>query len=233
MAEWWEDFFDEAYVTTWAEDAAFDQTAEDAAHLVELLGLPAGATILDAPCGFGRFSGPLHAAGHDVTGLDFSEIQIRMAEERNPGPAYVVGDMREPPAGPFDAVLNLYSSFGYFEDPAADRACLTAWHDVLRPGGQLVIETMHRDRLAWFHGQEMDPGSRLERIETDWIGGTNTSTVNLDGEERSFTFRLYTATDFLHMLTDAGFTDIEMFGGLDRRPLEPSTRLTIRARRLG
>ncbi|HEX9765715.1 MAG TPA: class I SAM-dependent methyltransferase [Nitriliruptorales bacterium] len=228
--EWWEDFFDEAYVETWADEAAFDQTAEDVPLLIGLLDLPAGARIIDIPCGFGRFAGPLHDAGFDVTGVDLSEVQIRLAEERNPGPAYLVGDMREPPAGPFDAVLNLYSSFGYFEDPADDRACLDAWYRVLAPGGQLVIETMHRDRLAWLHGQQIED-SALERVDTDWMGGTNTSTVNVGGEQRTFTFRLYTATDYLNMLTEAGFADIEMFGGLDGSPLDPTKRLAIRARR--
>lgn len=144
-ASWWETFFDEAYVRAWESDGAFQSTDEAVADLLGFLRLEPGAAILDIPCGFGRFAGPLHEAGHDVVGVDASPDQIRLAREHHPGPRYELGDMRDPPPGPFDAVLNLYSSFGYFDDPADDAACLRAWHQVLRPGGTLVLESMHRD----------------------------------------------------------------------------------------
>jgi SAM-dependent methyltransferase len=139
--------------------------------------------------------------------------------------------MREPPAGPFDAVMNLYSSFGYFEDPDDDVNCLRAWYRVLRPGGTLVLESMHRDRLAWLWGRESDPGTRRETGMTDWTTGVRTSYVQVDGETRMFQVRLYTATDLVGMMTETGFASIEVYGGLDGSPLDPSTRLAIRARR--
>ncbi len=76
-APWWRTFFDEAYVDAWATDGAFDETDEATAQLVDFLGLPTGARVLDIPCGFGRFSRPLHDAGHDVTAVDASSDQIR------------------------------------------------------------------------------------------------------------------------------------------------------------
>lgn len=158
-APWWRTFFDDAYVDAWAADGAFESTDEVAAQLIDFLDLPSRARVLDIPCGFGRFSQPLHDAGYDVVGVDGSDDQIRLAQQRHPGPTYLVGDMREPPSGPFDAVLNLYSSFGYFDDPADDIRCLSAWYEVLRPGGMLVLETMHRDRLAWLWGQDHDAGT--------------------------------------------------------------------------
>lgn len=228
---WWETFFDQAYVDAWGADGAFDRTEEDVPQLVKLLGLPPGARVLDIPCGFGRFAGPLHDAGYDVTGIDASTVQIELARNRHPGPEYAVGDMRSPPPGPFDAILNLYSSFGYFDDPEDDRRCLTAWHGALRPGGTLVIETMHRDRLAWLWGEPLEPGTRKEEGWTDWRTGVRTSTVELGGQRREFRCRLYSVTEYIGMLEEAGFADIDIFGGLDASPFDPSTRLTIRARR--
>lgn len=227
--DWWETFFDDAYVEAWAADGAFESTGEAAAQLIDLLELGAGTRVLDIPCGFGRFAGPLHEAGFEVVGVDGSPDQIRLARERNPGPDYAVGDMREPPPGPFDAVLNLYTSFGYFDDPEEDVRCLRAWHDVLRPGGVLILETMHRDRLAWLWGRDHDPGARRETGVTDWVTGVRHATVEIGGETRPFRMRLYTATELVRMLTDTGFTRIEVLGGLDRAPLDPSTRLAIRA----
>lgn len=229
---WWQGFFDRAYVDTWEADGAFEGTEEEVDQLVTFLrSLPDGARLLDIPCGFGRFSAPLQDAGFEVTGVDLSEDQIQLARERNPGPTYEVGDMREPPPGPFDAVLNLYSSMGYFEDPADDLAALRAWHDVLAPGGLLVIETMHRDRVAWLWRQDFDPGVRKEEGWTDWATGVRTSTVEVAGEQRQFRIRLYTATDLVRMVTAAGFTEVEVFGGLEEAPLDPSRRLALRARR--
>lgn len=228
---WWETFFDDAYVQAWESDGAFRSTDADAADLLGFLQLEPGADVLDIPCGFGRFSRALHRAGHHVVGVDASADQIRLAGEHHPGPRYELGDMREPPPGPFDAVLNLYSSFGYFDDPADDAACLRAWYRVLRPGGILVLETMHRDRLAWLWGQTTDVGARTEFGSTDWTTGVRTSHVEVDGGTRMFRLRLYTATDIVRLLTDAGFTGIEVYGGLDGAPLDPSTRLAIRARR--
>lgn len=230
-APWWRTFFDDAYVDAWAADGAFESTDEVAAQLIDFLDLPSRARVLDIPCGFGRFSQPLHDAGYDVVGVDGSDDQIRLAQQRHPGPTYLVGDMREPPSGPFDAVLNLYSSFGYFDDPADDIRCLSAWYEVLRPGGMLVLETMHRDRLAWLWGQDHDPGTRRETDTTDWTTGVRTASVQIDGQTRTFTVRLYTATDLIRMMREIRFIDIEAFGGLDSSQLDPSKRLAIRARR--
>lgn len=229
--DWWQSFFDDAYVEAWETDGAFESTQEEATQLLDFLGVEREALVLDIPCGFGRFSGPLQEAGLRVVGVDSSADQIRLARERNPGPHYVVGDMRQPPPGPYAAVLNLYSSFGYFEDPADDVRCLTAWHGVLRPGGVLVLETMHRDRLVWLWAQGADPGTRRESGVTDWVTGVRTASVHVGGQARQFRVRLYTATELVRTLEHIGFTAIEVFGGLDCSPLNPSKRLAIRAHR--
>lgn len=235
MAEWWSGFFDEAYLEAWSADGAFDQSDQQARDLIALLtdlGIEPGARILDAPCGFGRFAGPLHAHGYEVVGIDASEVQVAEAEARHPGPAYAVGDMRTPPPGPFDAVLNLYSSFGYFDDPEDDRRCLAAWHERLRPGGLLVIETMHRDRLANLWDPTTTQASDRERGTTDWTTGVRTAEVVMpDGTTRQFTVRLYTATDLARLVREAGFTDVTIAGGLERAAFDPSTRLLLTAQK--
>lgn len=195
---------------------------------MEFLDLPAGARLLDVPCGFGRFSQPLHEAGFEVVGVDGSEDQIRRARRDHPGPDYRLGDMREPPTGPFDAVLNLFTSFGYFASPTDDTRCLEAWFEVLRPGGQLVIETMHRDRLAWSWDADRESDDEFESGTTDWATGVRTAKVQIGDEPRHFQVRLYTATDLIRSMQDVGFVDVEAFGGLDASPLDPPRRLVVR-----
>ena len=234
--EWWTTFFDRTYTEVWAAAGMFEQSAEEADAVLDLLGADGPLRILDVPCGFGRHSAALHARGHEVTGLDLSADQLAIARERHPGPTYRRGDMRQPPSGPFDAVLNLFSSFGYLPTPAEDLAALRAWHDVLVPGGQLLIDTMHRDRIARFDsdGEERPIGDTgaVEISRTDWVAGTTTSTVILpDGSQRTFRVRLYTATALLALLAEAGFDDLRAQGGLEGGPVSPDRRLVVVGRR--
>ena len=121
-----------------------------------------------------------------------------MAEDRGPGPIYVEADMRRPPTGPFDAAINLFSSFGYFDDPREDTAALTAWSRCLRPGGVLLMELMHRDRLAYWHGQPRDEqGGPVEVGYTDWVTGIRTATMTYGSIVKTSRFRAYTATELL------------------------------------
>lgn len=234
---WWMEFFDRAYTDLWTEAGAFDATAEDVEGILSLLGHPdAGLRILDVPCGFGRHSAELHRHGHVVTGVDLSEVQLAIAAARNPGPTYVHGDMRTPPAGPFDAVLNLFSSIGYFADPAEDERAIKAWHDVLAPGGRLVLETNHRDRMATVHrpGETLRIGDTgaVEFGDMNWVTGRMRRTVRSpDGAERHFDVRMYTATELVDMVRRAGFASVEVHGGLDRRAFSPDSRLVVLATR--
>lgn len=195
-----------------------------------MLGLPSGAAILDIACGFGRIAGPLHERGYDATGLDVSAEQLALAEQRNPGPRYVEADMRRPPPGPFNAPVNLFSSFGYFDDRSDDAAALTAWSEALRPGGVLVMELMHRDRVAHLCGQPIPPaGPVSEEGDTDWVTGVRTATVTYGAIVKTFRVRLYTVTELVGMLHDAGFGQTDAYGGLEGGAVSPESRLVIRA----
>lgn len=235
MTEWWQDFFDHAYVEAWSAGGAFDRTTEQVQQLVELLALAPGARVLDVPCGFGRMAGPLSERGYDVTGADLSAVQLEIAAERHPGPSYVRADMREPPGAGYDAVLNLFSSFGYFEDRADDIDALRAWFRVLRPGGVLVMELMHRDRVAYLAGQP--PGDLTSEVketgETDWVTGVRTATVTYRDLTKTFRVRLYTATELVELLRELGFGPVAAYGDLTGVPLTPHTRLVLTAEKPG
>ena len=113
-------------------------------RLIEVLALPAGARVLDCPCGQGRHAHLLAEAGYDVDGLDYSPELLEAAVERGTGKTlrYTRGDMRKLPArwtGRFDAVANLFTSFGFFLQASDDRRVIAEFARVLKPGGVLAF----------------------------------------------------------------------------------------------
>ncbi|MHC4730002.1 MAG: SAM-dependent methyltransferase, partial [Planctomycetota bacterium] len=102
--------------------ARWEQTPEEVDGLVALLGLAPGAHVLDLGCGPGRHSLELRRRGFSVTGVDLHAPYLEQARREDAEVEWVHGDMREfCREGVFDAAVNLYSSFGYFEDQEDDR----------------------------------------------------------------------------------------------------------------
>jgi ubiquinone/menaquinone biosynthesis C-methylase UbiE len=239
----WDELFDEIYLTTYSKLDEVD-SAEEALAVARLAGVEPPAEILDAPAGFGRHSIPLAEAGYHITGIDRSPVQLEEARRRagaEEWPKWVEADFRELPFGneSFDAVLNLFSSIGY-RGEEGDRQMLGEFLRVLRPGGALVLETMHRDRLmAIFQPHTWEPldGDTLvaEARSFDHVAGEIETEHILvaGGSRRSFTYtlRVYTATELARMLVDMGFGEIECFGDPVGGKLERETRLVIRARK--
>jgi ubiquinone/menaquinone biosynthesis C-methylase UbiE len=242
----WDAVFDETYLRTYLPFITEERTREEALGAVTLAGVEPGAEILDCPVGFGRHALVLTEAGYRVTGLDRSETQLAEAERRRGDaewPRLVHGDYRRLPFddASFDVALNLFTSLGYLtrdEDVDVMREFLR----VLRPGGALVVETMHRDRLArsfvtrtW---DRLPDGSLfLQEREPDWVAETVATfflIVTPDGEriERRFVHRAYTATEWDEMLREAGFAEVECFSDwAGEEPPTPEQRLIVRAQR--
>ena len=112
------------------------RTEADVALLRRELPLPASRRVLDVPCGSGRHKRALEAVGYEVVGVD---------NDPSVSPD-VVADLRELEGLPrdFDAVLNLWASFGYFEEDE-NRRVLASLAGRLRPGGRLVLDLYNRE----------------------------------------------------------------------------------------
>lgn len=148
----WDEVFEEDYLYFYETLLTPERNDREAALLVRLLGLPEQAEVLDAPCGHGRIANRLARMGYRVTGLDksraFLERARREAAEWGVQVDYVEGDIRRLPwTERFDAVINWFTSFGYFDDEE-NRLVLREAHRALRPGGRLVLEMIARDRVV-------------------------------------------------------------------------------------
>jgi SAM-dependent methyltransferase len=243
--ETWDELFDELYLRTYAHNLGERDSGEEAGLAAACAGVEPPAEILDAPTGFGRHALPLAKLGFRVTGVDRSPAQLaearRLAGEVE-WPRYVQADFRELPLADesFDAVLCLFTSIGY-RGEEGDRRAFGEYLRVLRPGGALVIEVLHRDRLmAIFQERSWEPldddAVLLEERRFDYAAGEieTDHTLLSVGERRGVTFRLrvYTATELVRLLEDVGFAQVECFGDFEGGPLSRETRLVVRARKL-
>ena len=231
--EWWESYFDAQYLLEYEPIFSPARDRADVARLIELLGLPSGERLLDVPCGQGRHAHLLAEAGFDVTGLDYSRHLLDVARERGTAANlhYVEGDMRALPAkwtGRFAAVLNLFTSFGFFLDPADDVRVVRELARVLRPGGVLIWHGGSRDGVMakflardWWksedgtmiaHERSFDPLSGILTIRSHWSGKRASG-------EREHRIRLYTATRLAEICQSAGLIVEEAFDGWSNAPL--------------
>lgn len=222
--------------------------AEEIGRAVSLLGLEPGTRILDLPCGVGRHSLELARRGFTVTGVDRTAAYLEDAKAAAEAEGLagrielVQGDMREfRRPGAFDAAINLYTSFGYFEDPADDRRVLEGFFASLKPGGRLLIDLAGREVVAKVFRQtewreEPDGMLILEHrtVKDDWGWIENRWIVirGTDRKEIRFGHRLYGAGGLKAAVAAAGFADVRAYGSLAGTPYDQdAARLVVAARR--
>jgi SAM-dependent methyltransferase len=244
--EWWASYFDVHYLLEYEPIFTLERDRREVGRLIDLLELPVGSRILDVPCGHGRHSHLLAEAGFDVDGLDYSAELLERAKARGTGSTlrFTRGDMRQLPAKwdrRFDAVVNLFTSFGFFLEPADDGRVMAEFARVLKPGGVLVWHGGSRDGIMarflqrdWWrtsdgtfvsHDRRFDPLSGVLTVYSSWTGPSGSG-------EREHRIRLYTATRLAELCADAGLVVERAYDGWRDRPLRRrSTEMLLVARK--
>ncbi|MDR0668473.1 MAG: class I SAM-dependent methyltransferase [Treponema sp.] len=189
--------------------------------------------LLDLCCGFGRLTLEFAARGFACTGVDITTAYLETA--RGDAAAehldieFVRADIRDfvRPRS-FDIAVSLYISFGYFADPLDDRQVLANAYESLKSGGALIIETLGKEvavrdftRSEWFRRAgyivltEYSPLDSWAILQNRWtlIGGE-------ERIEKTFTQRLYAASELRALLLDTGFARVEIYGGWDESPYD-------------
>jgi SAM-dependent methyltransferase len=145
MAEWFETWFDSPYYHILYASRNADEAAKFLLNLISKLNFSKDWQYCDLCCGKGRHSIYLNQQGFSVTGLDLSPNSIAIAKKQeNENLKFFEHDIRNTfkPAF-FDVVLNLFTSFGYFESNAENQASLVATAASIKPGGMLVMDYMN------------------------------------------------------------------------------------------
>jgi SAM-dependent methyltransferase len=258
-----------AYKKEWFNDPDFWKNYApimfDDAHWAEVPGVADGVTrlaglklygespcpqpaprVLDLCCGMGRVSSELARRGFAVTGVDITAAFLETARDdaayENLDIEYIEADARSfKRPGFFDTAVNLYISFGYFDDPAGDLLLARNVCESLKSGGSFIIETLGKEIAVrdftegeWFERAGFTVLTKYEALDS-WGALKNRWILIRDGKrmEKVFTQRLYAATELRALLFEAGFSSVELYGGWDEEPYDQHAQTLIAVGRKG
>jgi SAM-dependent methyltransferase len=240
---WYVNFFGEDYLNIYRHTLTAERTEKEVAFAERRLELAAGARVLDLCCGPGRHSVLFARHGYKVIGVDLSQPYLDLARSaaNDCGVALetVSADMREIPFdNHFDAVVNMYSSFGYLESEAEDLKVIESISRSLKPQGRVLLDMLNREWAVANYIQrdwhsEADGTLYVEHRALDFASSrmrVRFTIVGPDGSRRDsigHDIRLYTLTEMTRLLARVGFGEIEVFGGFDDEPYGVESRRMI------
>ncbi len=252
QSDWWKTLFDQKYLDTYLGGLTPERTGREVDFVVKAAQLKPDDRILDLACGHGRHTIELAKRGFkNIVGLDYSApfIDKAKADAKETGVEveFVQGDMRNLPYnGEFDAVLTIFTTFGYFDD-VGNQQTLEQISKALKPGGRFLIDVVSAeaiDRRQKHKGKETEPGVYLieETVEMngrmvldqDWYDSKKLQTHTHreweeDGQKREYDFylKVYTVPQYKEMLKNAGMEFKELWGDFQGNPQGPDNHRTI------
>jgi len=238
--QWWEErygFFGEFYLDgdnskegCLAEKRSLrERTTKEVAGVINILNLKGGEKILDDPCGYGRHSIELARRVFTVIGSDINSIHLKVAIAESQKLGISVDFCKENMleinySEEFDAVINMFYSFGFFETDEENMKVLKNFHRALKPGGKFLMHTdVNIPRIIAGKYKEdeirnLSSGNNLriidhfnpttKRIEGVWI------ITKLGGREirKNYSVRVYEKDEFIQMCLEVGFKKCEAYG---------------------
>lgn len=226
---WYRDWFqDENYLTVYRHR---DETeARATVDLFEqLVRPPAAARVLDLACGTGRHAIELARRGYHVTGVDLSptllDIARRQAVSERVAIRFVRDDMRRLALGEsFDAVVNLFTSFGYFETDDENAKVIESVARVLVRGGCFMLDFLNA-AFVIANVKSLDRTTEGETEITQVRAINNgriekTITLASGGDVREYfeSVRLFTRDELRSMFDANGLTTVAECGDYDGSP---------------
>lgn len=228
--EWFKEWFNSPYYHVLYANRSDQEAEAFIQKAAAYLQIPVNAKVLDVACGKGRHSKTLAKLGFNVTGIDLSCNSINQAKQcAGSHLHFKVWDMRNVyQAVFFDVVVNLFSSFGYFDKGEDDLAAITAMYNNLKPGGVLLLDYLNTEWAV----KNMKPREIVargdiqfhitKRIEAGFI--KKTIDFLAEGENHNYEeqLKVINRMRFEEMLSNAGFTVREVFGDYDLSAFNPS-----------
>lgn len=225
--EWFGEWFNSPYYHILYKHRDHEEARHFINNLVWYFHFTPKDQIMDLACGKGRHSIYLNHLGYQVTGLDLSEQNIRAARKfENDRLHFDVHDMRQVyQEGRFDYILNLFTSFGYFDSEAENQKVVCAAAKNLRPSGKMLIDFLNPYQVI--NSLVPEEVREVEGIEFHITRHLNERGFIIkdirfedDGEQHHFQERVKAITyqDFLHYFEVAGLELLTTFGNYALEP---------------
>lgn len=214
---WYEQSFGVDYLTVYNHRNA-EQAEREVAQMMQWLRLSNQAKVLDLCCGMGRHSLSLARLGFDVTGFDLSKVLLKEAKAKDISSVvrWIQGDMRNIllPNTAYDAVVNLFTSFGYFDHDEENRKVLSEMDKVLKPRGKWIIDYLNPDVVVSRLVPESERKENSVTIREVRMVKKQIAVCEEEGSPRHYLeqVKLYTFSDFKQMLKDTSLVVDQAFG---------------------
>jgi SAM-dependent methyltransferase len=240
--EWFAEWFDTTYYHTLYKNRDEEEAANFISRLIDNLKLPKSAYLLDLACGKGRHSITLNQLGYSVKGVDLSPNSISEANKSsNEHLKFAVQDMREAiPNEKFDAIFNLFTSFGYFDSIDDNIRVVQAMNSMLNENGILVIDFMNATKVIdslVLEEEKIIDGIEFH-IERKYDGQHIFKFIHIKDGDAVFDYservQALKQVDFEKLLTENGFEILRTFGDFNLNPFQEksSDRLIIIAKKI-
>jgi SAM-dependent methyltransferase len=230
--EWFSEWFDSPYYHILYKNRDFSEAKAFVDRLCRFFGCSPAKEVLDLACGKGRYSLQLRDRGMRVTGVDLSPKSIAYAKQYADNYLHFdVHDMRKVyKTEAFDIILNLFTSFGYFQSEEENQQVVSAAAEGLRPGGQLLIDFFNTPKVI----RELIPEEsktlegitfHIRRFVSD--DGFIVKDIQFDDEGEHYQFQervkaIY-EEEFLEYFENAGLKLKKIFGDYHLHDYQPNT----------
>ncbi len=232
--KWFKSWFDSEYYHLLYDGRDEYEARAFVARLTQDLRIPKSAKILDAACGRGRHARNLSELGYSVDGYDLSDNSISFAKDYETERLhFYVHDLREVfRPNYYDLVLNLFTSFGYFEDPNDDYLVFESLIANAKKDGLLVVDFLNAERVVENLNTdvlEQDKQSVVYRTQKRIDGDAVVKNISFydrdNGEEGEFSERvkLLRLEDFRNFARMANADLIQIFGSYDLESFDPKS----------
>lgn len=228
---WFEEWFDTSYYHTLYSHRNYEEAEQFIDNLCNYLQLPPGSKVLDFACGKGRHSYFLNRIGYDVLGVDLSFNSISAAKKmEKEGLRFAMSDIREIiPGEKFDAIFNLFTSFGYFNSLDDNLKVMTAIKRMLDDEGIFVIDFMNANKVIKnLVEKETVRRSKLNfEITRRHENGQIIKTIDFTDKEKDFHYEEKVQTimleDFKNLIEASGLQLLHTFGDYQLNPFDKET----------
>ncbi|WP_283635384.1 SAM-dependent methyltransferase [Aquaticitalea lipolytica] len=228
--QWYASWFDTPYYHILYKDRDHEEAHQFMDNLTNYLNLPEDGKVLDLACGKGRHSVYLNSLGYNVTGLDLSENSIEYAKQfENDTLRFEVHDMCKPYNEKFDAVFNLFTSFGYFDKDEDNLNTIKAIKEDLNEFGFGVIDFMNTDFIIEnLVAEDVKTVEGIDFHQKRYVKDgyiIKDISFTADGENYNFQERVKALTlkDFEALFEKAGVFLLDVFGDYKLRKYYKTT----------